>query len=305
MTYPYDRKGFTLIELLVVIAIIAILAAILFPVFASAREKARQSACISNGKQLGIAFMQYSADYDECLPIGNVAFGGSNPCVGLGTSSQSGDCREGFGWPGDLYPYIKSRAAYTCPDDTQTPYQGSDQLSYSYNLNIPNSNTTIAAGHCIGPFLSKFSAPSKTVLLFECSIPTSAGWLVDVTNPANAASALGDGVENTGNLVYATGIIGGSGTTPPAGYSACPGGGLPVSSCWLLNPRHSGGAVYILADGHAKWIPPTLVSIGLPCAPAGCSGGSYPAVAYNQAASPLAAGMTPSNLPFTATFGMQ
>ncbi|MEN6549739.1 MAG: DUF1559 domain-containing protein [Armatimonadia bacterium] len=63
------RRGFTLIELLVVIAIIAILAAILFPVFAKAREKARQSSCLSNVKQLGLAFQQYAQDYDECLPM--------------------------------------------------------------------------------------------------------------------------------------------------------------------------------------------------------------------------------------------
>ena len=63
-------KGFTLIELLVVIAIIAILAAILFPVFSTAREKARQSACLSNLKQIGLAMMQYTQDYDEQLPFG-------------------------------------------------------------------------------------------------------------------------------------------------------------------------------------------------------------------------------------------
>ena len=62
------RRGFTLIELLVVIAIIAILAAILFPVFARAREKARQTACLNNVKQLSLAVMQYTQDYDEILP---------------------------------------------------------------------------------------------------------------------------------------------------------------------------------------------------------------------------------------------
>ena len=65
-----SRRGFTLIELLVVIAIIAILAAILFPVFAKAREKARQASCLSNVKQMCLALMQYAQDYDETLPQG-------------------------------------------------------------------------------------------------------------------------------------------------------------------------------------------------------------------------------------------
>src|SRR3982750_4482024 len=92
-----SRKGFTLIELLVVIAIIAILAAILFPVFAKAREKARQISCASNERQLGLGFMQYTQDYDECLPTTH-----------WGTP---------VGWAGQLYPYIKSAGLFKCPDD--------------------------------------------------------------------------------------------------------------------------------------------------------------------------------------------
>jgi prepilin-type N-terminal cleavage/methylation domain-containing protein len=69
------RRGFTLIELLVVIAIIAILAAILFPVFAQARAKARQTQCLSNSKQIGMAMMQYVQDYDELYPVNNFSYG--------------------------------------------------------------------------------------------------------------------------------------------------------------------------------------------------------------------------------------
>jgi len=86
------RKGFTLIELLVVIAIIAILAAILFPVFARAREKARQTSCLSNMKQIGLAFMMYTQDYDETLPGISFSATGANPgAVWPGTPSG--------GWP--------------------------------------------------------------------------------------------------------------------------------------------------------------------------------------------------------------
>ena len=85
------KRGFTLIELLVVIAIIAILAAILFPVSATAREKARQTACLSNEKQLGLAFIQYTEDYDEILPYGSQgATGGTPGQIGCAAASFGG-----------------------------------------------------------------------------------------------------------------------------------------------------------------------------------------------------------------------
>lgn len=91
------RNGFTLIELLVVIAIIAILAAILFPVFAQAREKARQISCLSNVKQIGIAYQMYTQDYDE-----------TSPHMGSGDYTNR------------LYPYIKNAQVFLCPDRSDT-----------------------------------------------------------------------------------------------------------------------------------------------------------------------------------------
>lgn len=93
------KNGFTLIELLVVIAIIAILAAILFPVFAQAREKARAISCTSNEKQVGLAILQYVQDYDETFP-------------------QACDVNWHNGWPSTVQPYIKSLDAFECPDDS-------------------------------------------------------------------------------------------------------------------------------------------------------------------------------------------
>src|SRR5579859_6093805 len=98
------KNAFTLIELLVVIAIIAILAAILFPVFAQAREKARAISCLSNMKQLGLAFLQYQQDYDESMPV-PYYFIFNPPTMGA----------QG-GWGGGIYPYVKSSGVYACPD---------------------------------------------------------------------------------------------------------------------------------------------------------------------------------------------
>ena len=92
------KKGFTLIELLVVIAIIAILAAILFPVFARARENARRASCSSNLKQMGLAVMQYTQDYDELMPFYYN--------------------RAGIWWMDAVNPYAKSYQIWKCPSDT-------------------------------------------------------------------------------------------------------------------------------------------------------------------------------------------
>ncbi len=106
MTLKGSRKGFTLIELLVVIAIIAILAAILFPVFAKARAKARQTACLSNMKQLSLAMIMYASDYDEMFPYW---------CIWEnGTQHDNNDIT----WDVSLFPYMKNKQILICPDNT-------------------------------------------------------------------------------------------------------------------------------------------------------------------------------------------
>jgi prepilin-type N-terminal cleavage/methylation domain-containing protein/prepilin-type processing-associated H-X9-DG protein len=104
------RKGFTLIELLVVIAIIAILAAILFPVFAKAREKARQTSCLNNVRQLTTGFLSYIQDYDEHLPM-------------------YADASYTWGWQAVIAPYTKNTQIQHCPSSTTT---------YSYGVDYPN-----------------------------------------------------------------------------------------------------------------------------------------------------------------------
>lgn len=118
-TISSRRKiGFTLIELLVVIAIIAILAAILFPVFARARENARRASCQSNLKQIGLAIMQYAQDYDEKMPIvvSQTTDSALTATTGLGQVAGQG---SHWGWIEVIYPYVKSKGIYICPSDAQ------------------------------------------------------------------------------------------------------------------------------------------------------------------------------------------
>jgi len=113
------RKGFTLIELLVVIAIIAILAAILFPVFAQAREKARAISCLSNLKQIGTASMMYTQDYDETVvPAGN-RYAHQNVQCFNGNSNYNANNRAWVDWEIPLIPYTKNTQIFVCPDRTQ------------------------------------------------------------------------------------------------------------------------------------------------------------------------------------------
>jgi prepilin-type N-terminal cleavage/methylation domain-containing protein/prepilin-type processing-associated H-X9-DG protein len=123
-----QRRGFTLIELLVVIAIIAILAAILFPVFARAREKARQTSCLSNLKQMGLGILMYVQDYDERFPISR------------GRYTNDPNVPRGY-WIHAIMPYAKNQQMFECPSDsspTSATYNSvTVPASYGYNLCLP------------------------------------------------------------------------------------------------------------------------------------------------------------------------
>jgi prepilin-type N-terminal cleavage/methylation domain-containing protein/prepilin-type processing-associated H-X9-DG protein len=141
----YGRHtAFTLIELLVVIAIIAILAAILFPVFAQAREKARQTACLSNCKQMSLAIQQYTQDYDEILPWAQ-----------QGTS---------VAWIVLIDPYVKNEAVFYCPSD-ENPVSlagtNSKKLSYLPNYAVLSPDRFAPLG------LAEFDAPSDVIAITE------------------------------------------------------------------------------------------------------------------------------------------
>jgi prepilin-type N-terminal cleavage/methylation domain-containing protein/prepilin-type processing-associated H-X9-DG protein len=210
------RKAFTLIELLVVIAIIAILAAILFPVFAKAREKARQISCLSNEKQLALGFTQYTQDNDELLPgassgAGGATLDGANgfgwvryTTFGSGTTTPVFDVTQG-----SVYPYIKSKGVYVCPDDTKGQTSGD---SYSINgcIDTPGTVTgTVAADSPrTGKSLAAFDNPSSIMLLSE-EDSTDSSRLSGSTNDAYLSFFTPDTISlrhtNGINVVYVDG----------------------------------------------------------------------------------------------------
>jgi prepilin-type N-terminal cleavage/methylation domain-containing protein/prepilin-type processing-associated H-X9-DG protein len=150
-----DRLGFTLIELLVVIAIIAILASILFPVFARARENARRASCQSNLKQLLLATVQYQQDFDERYP--SYMMVGSN-------GSQIG------GWSQFIQPYVKSTQVFTCPSDIDKTTMPGSLSNAGYGPVFPTSygmNSQFTTGSWFGILASQVVQPATTVLMTD------------------------------------------------------------------------------------------------------------------------------------------
>ena len=157
------RTAFTLIELLVVIAIIAILAAILFPVFAQAREKARQTTCTSNLRQIGIAVLQYSQDYDETYPLSRWDGGGPG---------------RRMSWVEMTMPNMKSYAVYRCPSDKSEfvnvttswlpPGVPAFRSSYAYNIDFGLDPTSVVP-------VAQIDKPASTVLVTEAGLKRVAG----------------------------------------------------------------------------------------------------------------------------------
>lgn len=237
---PGRQHGFTLIELLVVIAIIMIIAAILFPVFASAREKGRQAVCASNEKQLGYAFLQYAQDYDETFPV---------------------DTAGGYmkGWITACYYIVQSKQVFTCPDDQFYPGPGVDRDSYCMNANLMGGSPSLKLTNKYA-LLSNLQAPALTVLLCEVTHAQK----VTIGDPSNDHSVVGDGggLNSPQGYDYADNP---SSTNGTAVYKTGPIGGVSVANAPDLGASvgyHSGGSNYLACDGHVKWLSAAQVSGG-------------------------------------------
>jgi len=246
------RSGFTLIELLVVIAIIAILAAILFPVFAKVREKARQTSCSSNEKQMGLAIVQYIQDADETFP--------------MGLQNNWYACS----WPLQVQPYITSLQVFKCPDDGTTTLGAAIQawagvgLSYASNGLIQNTaanpNNMIGVmgmgqpswlHNCIVP-LARVNRPAETVMVTE-SHDTDIIAAAGTTGSTGNASLWGPGVLFSGQNWW----------DAFPGYGEIPNGTLsatapyPNSANGAVSAHHTGKANFLFCDGHVKAMIPS------------------------------------------------
>ncbi|MBU0609942.1 MAG: DUF1559 domain-containing protein [Armatimonadetes bacterium] len=175
------RRGFTLIELLVVIAIIAILAAILFPVFAKAREKARQASCLSNAKQLALAVLQYTQDYDETLPMGRWWYGSGS----------------WYGWNVLVQPYCKNSQIFVCPSANRGPNYCDYGTTCDASCSAMND-----LGNNVGVKIGTIHYPAE-LNLFVCGFaaaythrPTGVGAVCTCTDTATALTCRHNGGAN-------------------------------------------------------------------------------------------------------------
>jgi prepilin-type N-terminal cleavage/methylation domain-containing protein/prepilin-type processing-associated H-X9-DG protein len=264
------RRAFTLIELLVVIAIIAILAAILFPVFAQAREKARAISCTSNLKHLAMGLIMYTQDYDETLPQWRWDHSYSAGSPGPGEVKNDATSI----WWNAIFPYVKSAGVYTCPDNTYTfttaqdghwgwftsPMNPNDPTTWPVNMNQAFVNISIGYGmpepvtydH---PKMTAMQRPADVMLVADCATSLT-GWEgFDNYDPANLADPLNS--QRIRRVAYANGGAGNNWFWTDPAWTG------PFDPTWDDSARHSHGDNVAFADGHVKYRPVSRVTVDL------------------------------------------
>lgn len=259
----YSRKsGFTLIELLVVIAIIAILAAILFPVFAKVREKARQTSCLSNEKQWALAFVQYTNDYDDSFPLmGYEGAGGNGPFLNGSWLPYSSY------WYNAVYAYIPSamgQGVWHCPDDStlidNTPGEGMYEangvtqfngMSYLANDNLCGAYYQANHAYYVPVTLSQVVSPSQTAEIFDGVLSSGLPYIAqdegftvcgENSGLVNTAASSPNGNGGPGGAWWGSGF-------PWWGFDGATG----ALNAQALLPYHSLGTNIAYTDGHAHW----------------------------------------------------
>jgi len=247
------RRGFTLTEMLTVIAIMAILMALLFPVFSTSREKARQNACLTNLKQVGTALTAYAQDYDDVNVL-------SHDCLLSAVLSAQVGSPVLVLYAHLLLPYTRSSIVYACGSHPQVPAIPLTPFNDpTLGLNVPSLQVSYA-----------INANNDDAILMNCTIQPSqrkVGFAgisrVRIPQPENRLALIEAPTENNPTL------------TPPNGWRlydptrdpttmGCWLQALPVDNpidCWTNQPvlhpagrRHTGGANYLFADGSAKWV---------------------------------------------------
>lgn len=259
--------AFTLIELLVVIAIIAILAAILFPVFAQAREKARASACLSNQKQVGMGLLQYEQDNDEALP--------ASWYIGGGVSSPTG----AYKWMDAVYPYVKSEAVFNCPDEdfpfTVTGAEAGTYDKYTYYKNLAAGDKTFrygsysinAAYRYDGNAQGPGGLYQKGIAISDIAMPASTIWVAD----GNVAAVGASGVSSGSTYLFGWSCLTSSTKSSWANCTSTqpqvlkgPNGiintNITPPEIDHLCPRHQGFSNVIYCDGHSHPVTPDQIA---------------------------------------------
>jgi prepilin-type N-terminal cleavage/methylation domain-containing protein/prepilin-type processing-associated H-X9-DG protein len=238
------KPGFTLIELLVVIAIIAILAAILFPVFAQAREKARQATCLSNMKQLGLASNMYVQDWDETFPNHDW-----QKTMGRHPLPDGRIFQGHLGWPLLFYPYVKNGGVFTCPSDENPKQSWSDNGRANPYTNEWGKPIPMSYGENGDIYLRVGQPPLP---LSAITFPADTYWLADISRHHPVGFHANEGSNSYYGQNYFNRVR----------FSKDCAGVKPVSG-WLelskdyANPgncaRHNEGNIFVYVDGHAKW----------------------------------------------------